>query len=116
MLHEHLYREVLVYLGNILIYTEIMAEHVKLVRAVLKKLQAAHLYAKLSKCEFHQSEIDYLGYHISHKGLEMDPESCIRLGYTSLPESNCKPSWGLPTFTINLSLRLPKSLSPLPTC
>lgn len=43
-------------------------------RVVLRKLQAAKLYAKLSKCEFHQSKIDYLGYHILHDGIEMDPE------------------------------------------
>lgn len=42
--------------------------------AVLQKLQAAKLYAKLSKCEFHQSKIDYLGYCISHERIEMDPE------------------------------------------
>lgn len=27
-----------------------------------------------SKCEFHQSKIDYLGYCITHKGIEMDLE------------------------------------------
>lgn len=34
----------------------------------------AKLYAKLYKCEFYQSKIDYLGYRISHEGIEMDPE------------------------------------------
>ncbi|XP_070800866.1 uncharacterized protein [Pituophis catenifer annectens] len=51
-----------------------MEEHVKLVRVVLKRLQATELYAKLSKCEFHQVKIDYLGYRISNEGVEMDPE------------------------------------------
>lgn len=36
VLHEH--KGALVYLGDILIYTETMAEHIKLVRSVLKKL------------------------------------------------------------------------------
>lgn len=72
--HKHLYKRVLVYLDNILIYTETKAEHVKLVREVLKKLKAAKLYGKLSKCKFHLSKIDYLGYHILHKGVEMDPQ------------------------------------------
>ncbi|XP_070797140.1 uncharacterized protein [Pituophis catenifer annectens] len=45
-----------------------------MVRAVLKKLRAAELYAKLSKCEFHQTKIDSLGYRISHEEIEMDPE------------------------------------------
>lgn len=45
-----------------------------MVQEVLNKLRSAELYAKLSKCEFHQEKIDYLGYRISHKGIEMDPQ------------------------------------------
>lgn len=74
MLHEHLYRGVLVYLDNILIYTKTMEEHVHLVRSVLTKLLNARLFVKLSKCEFHRTQLDYLGYHISNKGIEMDPK------------------------------------------
>uniref|UniRef100_A0A2D4I0M5 ribonuclease H n=1 Tax=Micrurus lemniscatus lemniscatus TaxID=129467 RepID=A0A2D4I0M5_MICLE len=64
---------VLVYLNNILIFSETMEEHVKLVRQVLEKLLAAKLYVKLSKCEFHKESLDYLGYRISNRGIEMDP-------------------------------------------
>lgn len=56
--HEHLNKGVLVYLENILIFTEILEEHVKLVHQVLKKLLAAKLYVKLSKCEFYKSKLD----------------------------------------------------------
>lgn len=55
MTHEHLHKGVLVYLGDILIYTEMKVEYVKLERAMLQELQPAKLYAKLSKYEFHQS-------------------------------------------------------------
>lgn len=73
VLHEFLYRGVLVYLDDILIYTRTMEEHVRLVRQVLTKLLDARLYVKLSKCEFHRTEIDYLGFRISGKGISMDP-------------------------------------------
>lgn len=53
------------------IYTETKAG---LVQAVLNKPCATNLYAKLSKCKLHKEKIDYLGYHISHEGVEMDPE------------------------------------------
>lgn len=78
-LHKHLYKGVLVYLDDILIYTETKAEHMKLVRAVLQK-RAAKLYAKLSKCKSHQSKIDYLGFWISHEGIES--QSGVGLGST----------------------------------
>lgn len=48
-------------MNYILIYTETMAEHLTLVKAVLKKIQAAKRYAKLSKCRFYQSKIVLYG-------------------------------------------------------
>lgn len=50
-----------------------MAEHTQLVRKDLKKLLAANLYVKLSKFDFHQTQLDYLGYHRSSTRVEMDP-------------------------------------------
>lgn len=49
-------------------------EHVKLVRVVLETLREAQLYAKLSKCDFHKTRLDYLEYQILQNGMEMDPE------------------------------------------
>lgn len=73
VLHEHLYRGVLVYLEDILIYTQTMEDQTHLVCQVLEKLLAATLFVKLSKCKFHKITIDYLGYQISTRGVEMDP-------------------------------------------
>ncbi|KAK9395798.1 hypothetical protein NXF25_019159 [Crotalus adamanteus] len=73
VLHEHLYHGVLVYLDDILIYSKTMEEHIRLVREVLHKLLQAQLFVKLSKCEFHKTRIEYLGYKISASGIEMDP-------------------------------------------
>lgn len=58
------------YLDDILFYTETMDKHMK---QVLKRLLDAKLYAKLSKCKFHKSSLDYLGYHVLCEGLEMEP-------------------------------------------
>lgn len=110
MLHEHLYKGVLVYLNDILIHTETMAEYIKLVRGVLKKLWAAKLYAKLPRCKFHQSKIDYLGYYISHEGIEMDPQmvQAVLEWTPPTPGSNYKASWHLWTFTTNSFPYLPR--------
>ncbi|XP_070790259.1 vomeronasal type-2 receptor 116-like [Pituophis catenifer annectens] len=72
VLHDNLYKGVLVYLDDILIYMETIDEHIPLVRKVLEKLLKANLYVKLSKCKFHQSRLDYLGYQVSNEGIEMD--------------------------------------------
>ena len=73
VLHDLLYKGVIVYLDDILIYANDKKEHVHLVREVLKRLKDNCLFAKLPKCEFHKEEIDFLGYRISSQGVRMDP-------------------------------------------
>ncbi|KAK3543201.1 hypothetical protein QTP70_012297 [Hemibagrus guttatus] len=65
-------RGVIDYIDNILVYSTFMEEHVLQVREVLARLQQHHLYVKLEKCEFHRSMVTFLGYVISHQGVEMD--------------------------------------------
>lgn len=64
---------VVVYLDDILIFTETMEEHIKIVRRVLQILKDNNLYLKPEKCHFHRTELDYLGYKISHDTVAMDP-------------------------------------------
>ena len=49
---EELYNFVLVFIDDILIYSENIEEHAKHLRIVLEKLRRNQLYAKVSKCEF----------------------------------------------------------------
>jgi len=62
---------VVVYLDNILIYSEDITQHRKHVKEVLKRLQKAGLYVKAEKCEFHSDSVEYLGYVLSPSGLTM---------------------------------------------
>src|SRR4030095_6455952 len=71
ILRDLLDRGVIVYLDDILIYTETEEEHGRLVAEVLSRLATHGLAAALDKCEFHKSKIDFLGYVVSDKGLEM---------------------------------------------
>ncbi len=63
---------VIVYINDILIYSDSLDTHVKHVRAVLKRLIQHQLYAKIQKCEFHQTQISFLGYVINFEGVTMD--------------------------------------------
>src|SRR6202041_3886050 len=64
---------VVVYLDDILIYSDNMDIHKTHVREVLKRLRENGLYAGVDKCEFHSESIEYLGFRLSPKGLSMDP-------------------------------------------
>ncbi len=61
---------VIVYLNNILIYTENKdEEHVQAVQWVLDQLRKHSLYANLKKCRFYQDEMRFLGYIISYQDI-----------------------------------------------
>jgi len=59
----------MIYLDDILIYSNNISEHHQHVKEVLKCLCKAGLYAKVEKCEFHSESVEYLGYTLSSSGL-----------------------------------------------
>ncbi len=61
-------RRVLVYVDDILVFSDSFDEHIQHVRAVLKRLMQHQLYVKAEKCEFHQTQVAFLGYVISQEG------------------------------------------------
>ena len=72
VLCEYLGKCVNVYIDDILVYSSDLGEHVKHVRQVLNKLLKNRLYVKLEKCEFHKTEVQFLGYRVSSQGVQMD--------------------------------------------
>jgi len=62
---------VMIYLDDILIYSNNMSEHHQHVKEVLKHLRKAGFYAKAEKCEFYSKSVEYLGYILSPSGLTM---------------------------------------------
>ena len=66
---------VIVYLDNIFIYTnDDKDSHVAAVRWVLEQLRKFLLFANLKKCQFHQEEVQFLGYMVSSKRICMKDE------------------------------------------
>ncbi|MBW0556187.1 hypothetical protein O181_095902 [Austropuccinia psidii MF-1] len=63
---------VVVYLDDIMVFSSSEEEHVKHVASVLQRLRDNNLFAKASKCVFHASSMEYLGYVVSSDGLKMD--------------------------------------------
>lgn len=73
VLRPYLDKFVVVYIDDILIYSKSPAEHAQHVQLVLQRLREAKLYAKLSKCNFFQSKIQFLGYVLTPEGISPDP-------------------------------------------
>ncbi len=60
------------YINNILIFSKNMADHECHVRIILEKFWEVSFYAKLEKCGFHQSKVEFFGYIIFGDGICMD--------------------------------------------
>jgi hypothetical protein len=70
---EYLDRFVVVFIDDILIYSQSDNDHEEHLRLVLQKLRDNQLYAKFSKCEFWIGEVPFLGHIISNGGISVDP-------------------------------------------
>ncbi len=65
-------RWVIVYMDDILVYSDSLETHISHVRAVLQRLISHQLYAKAEKCEFQQTSSMFLGYVVSPEWVAMD--------------------------------------------
>jgi len=65
ILQPYLRKFVLVFLGDILIYSKTLEDHQQHLQQVLETLRQHQLYLKESKCTFAQSSLEYLGHVIS---------------------------------------------------
>ena len=64
----------IVYLDDIIIFSQDAASHIERFEAVFKKLAKAGLKLKPSKCEFFKKRIKYLGHIVSEEGVSTGPK------------------------------------------
>ena len=63
-----------VFVDDILIYSQSEEEHEDHLRIVLQTLREHQSYAKFSKCEFWHTEVRFLGHVVLASGVSVDPE------------------------------------------
>ena len=76
-----------VYLDDILIFSEDPSQHEDAVRQVLERLRSYQLYANLEKCEFETDTVEFLGFLVGPKGIQMDPSRVESISSWPVPES-----------------------------
>jgi len=70
---EYLDKFVVLFIDDILVFSNNEEEHEEHLRLVLQKLRENQLFAKLSKCDFWLREVSFLGHVISDGGIAVDP-------------------------------------------
>ncbi|RXN11607.1 Retrovirus-related Pol polyprotein from transposon 412 [Labeo rohita] len=66
--------EVLVFLDDLIIFSDSLEEHERRLMRVLHRLKEYGLKLSPKKCKFFQTTVRYLGHIISESGVETDPE------------------------------------------
>ena len=77
-----------VFVDDILIYSQSEWEHEHHLRIVLQLLRDHQLYAKFSKCEFWLTELRFLGHVVSASGLSVDLEKVKVVMSWEIPNVN----------------------------
>ena len=78
----------IIYLDDIIIFSETPKEHIEWLGGVFKKLATAGLELKLSKCKFFYKWITFLRHIGSYEGIETDPKKVSAIKNWPQPETN----------------------------
>jgi hypothetical protein len=78
---------VIVFIDDILIYSNTKEDHSQDLRQVLETLRKEKLYAKFSKCEFWIRKVDFLGHVVSKDGIHVDPSKIKAIENWSAPRT-----------------------------
>ena len=68
-----------VYLDDLFIYSNTIAEHQEHLRLMFAKIREYSFYLKEEKCEIYAEQVDCLGHMIDHRGLHADSDKMARI-------------------------------------
>nr|KAG5712759.1 hypothetical protein BaRGS_029814 [Batillaria attramentaria] len=77
----------LVFLDDIIIFSDTFEEHLERIEQVLSRLRDCGLKLSPKKCAFAQERVKYVGHIISSAGVEADPDKCEKVKDWPTPKS-----------------------------
>lgn len=80
-------KEVLVFLDDLIIFSNTLEEHEARLLRVLNRLKEYGLKLSPDKCKFFQFSVRYLGHIVSEKGIETDPEKIESIKSWPVPKT-----------------------------
>ena len=86
--NPYLDKFIIIYLDDILIYSEEEKDHLGHIRKTLEILRKNKLYAKLAKCTFCVPEVEYLGFILKGNGVIINPHKTSAIESWETP--SCK--------------------------
>ena len=77
----------IIYLDDIIVFSDSPSEHLCRLRGLFTKLDKAGLKLKPNKCEFFKTRITYLGHIVSSKGIETNPRKVKAVKNWTVPKT-----------------------------
>jgi len=87
LLADLIYKNCLVYMDDIIVYSTSLEEHIMSLRKVFLKLREANLKLQLDKCEFLKKETEFLGHIITTDGIKPNPAKIKAVVNFPIPKS-----------------------------
>ena len=82
---DYLDKFIVVFINDILIYSQTKEEHAEHLRVTLQTLKEKQFYAKLKKCEFWLEKVTFLGHVVSKDGISVDHSKVEDISQWSRP-------------------------------
>ena len=77
----------IIYLDDIIVFSDNPKDHLRRLKGVFDKLEKAGLKLKPKKCKFFKTKITYLGHIVSAKGIETDPKKVEAVRNWTVPKT-----------------------------
>ena len=77
----------LVYLDDIIVFSQTFDQHIERLREVLKRIRAAKLKLSPQKCQLFQKKVSFLGHIVSDEGVGTNPEKTEAIDKWPRPKS-----------------------------
>ncbi|XP_038691133.1 uncharacterized protein LOC119989586 [Tripterygium wilfordii] len=114
----HIGKFVVIYFDDILVFSKSPSDHISHLRVVFQVLQAEQLFVNRQKCLFLQSQVTFLGFVISDRGIEADPDKIRAIVEWPTPTSthDVRSFHGLATFYRRFIRGFSAIVAPLTEC
>lgn len=80
---------IIVYIDDILVFTDTIEEHCQIVHEVLQILEDNGLYVKPEKCAFESPHVNHLGIIVGNGEVKMDPKKVKAVKDWPIPKKKC---------------------------
>ena len=74
MFEPQLGKSIEVYIDEMVVKSKVVSEHVRNLRDIFEILRKHKLHLNASKCSFGVGSGKFLGYMVTHKGIEVSPD------------------------------------------